>query len=171
MYDLLDTKKTNELCLVRHGWFSPEYELTGNAAGSYGKLSYNSLSRRKATAVTAACSWTFKRESFFSRTILIIDQNGVTIGEATRDFFSRRTILTMQTGFRAEFYRPSIWSREYIWESEGYGKVLHINCPLLSLKRTVFIDQSMTPAALIPLLIFLGAHLTILRKRRRAAHY
>jgi hypothetical protein len=170
MYKVLDTKCTNELLLLRMGWFSPEYELT-DRADSYGKLSYGTLTRLRATAITANTTWIFQRDGLFSRTILVTDENGVFIGKATRELFGRRTVLTLQTGFQAEFYRPSIWSREYVWESSGYGRIMHIDSNLFSLKDTIYIDQSMTPPALIPLLIFFGAHLTILRRRRRAAHY
>ena len=169
MYNILDPKITTELYLVRSGWFSPEYEITDNVY-SYGKITYHRLSWRKATAVTAVATWTFQREGPFSRTTLITDQNGITIGKATRDIFSRKTILKLQSGLQAEFYRPSIWAREYIWESEGYGEIMHINNSLFSLKDAIYIDQSMVPAALIPLLTFFGAYLVILSRRRRARH-
>lgn len=170
MYTILDTKKVNELFLLRCGWFNPEYELTDKVY-SYGKLSYSGLSRRKAIAVSAIGTWIFKCEGLFNRTILITDENGKYIGKSTRDWFSCKRLLMLQTGFQAEFYRPLIWSREYIWNSEGYGKIMHINTQLLGLKNTIYIDQSMAPQALMPLLIFFGGHLTILRRRRRAAHY
>ena len=170
MYKVLDTKQTNELLLLRKGWFWPEFELT-DRTDSFGKLLYDGFSRRNATAITANMTWTFQRERLFSRTILIMDEAGMSIGKATRELFERRTLLTLQTGFQAEFYRPSIWSREYVWESQGYGQIMHINSYPFSLKDTIYIDQSMTPPALIPLLIFFGAHLTILKRRRRAAHY
>ncbi len=170
MYKALDLKRTNELLLLRKGWFSPEYELTDRTY-NYGALSYGGLSRWKGTATTATTTWLFQREGLFSRTILIMDENGMSIGKASRELFERRMLLTLQTGFQAEFYRPSIWSREYIWESAGYGKIMHIDSYPFSLKDSIYIDQSMTPPALLPLLIFFGAHLTILQRRRRAAHY
>ena len=169
MYQILDPRKTTELYLARQGWFSPEYELTDNAY-SYGQLAYRRLSRRKAIVTTATDSWTFKIESIFSRTILIIDQNGEIIGNATRAVFSRKTVLTMQNGFQCEFYRPSIWTREYIWESGENGRIMHIYSNPFSLMDIIGIDQSMAPVTLIPLLTFLGSYLIILRRRRKAAH-
>jgi hypothetical protein len=169
MYQVLDTRKTTELCLARQGWFSREYELTDNAY-SYGQMAYRPFSRRKAIATTATDIWTFKIEAIFSRAILIIDQNGEIIGRATRGLFTRRTILTMNNGFQGEFYRPSIWLREYVWESGEYGKIMHIHSNPFSLMDLVGIDQSMAPAALIPLLTFLGSYLIILRRQRKAAH-
>jgi hypothetical protein len=168
MYKILDPKTTTELSLIRHGWFSPDYELT-DGAESYGRLSYSMLSRRVATAVSATSTWTFAFKQLFSRTILIIDQNGAVIGEASRELFSRTRILNMQSGFRAEFYRPVIFSWNYIWVSEGYGQIMNIKMYPFTLKSVVTINQSMAPPALIPMLIFFGQHLTILRRRRKGA--
>jgi hypothetical protein len=169
MYQILDLRKTTELYLTRQGWFSPEYELTDNTS-SYGQLAYRPLSRRKAVVTTAAGIWTFKIEAIFSRTILITNQAGETIGRATRTLFSRRRILMMNDGFQGEFYRPSFWLREYVWESGQYGKIMHIHSNPFSLMDLIGIDQSTAPAALIPLLTFLGSYLIILSRRRKAAH-
>jgi len=170
MYTILDTKQVTELSTLRHGWFSPHYELT-DGTYSYGELSYDWLSRRWATATTATGSWLFKRDGIFSRTILIVDQNGVYVGKTTRDWFSRKRSLTLQTGFKAEFYRSSLLYPEFVWESSGYGTIMRIKSFPFNLNDTIYIDPSMTPASVMPLLIFLGMHLTILRRRRRAAHY
>jgi hypothetical protein len=169
MYEILDPKKTTELYLARQGWFNRNYELTDNIY-SYGHITYQRLSRHKAIVTTATGTWTFKSGRIFSRAVLILDQNGDVIGKATRAIFSRKTILTMQNGFQGEFYRPSIWAREYIWESAEYGRVMHIYSNPFSLMDIIGIDQSMAPVALIPLLTFLGSYLIILRRRRKAAH-
>jgi len=164
MYDKLDIKKTNELYLVRQGWFSSAYTLTDKVY-NYGDLSYNRFSECKASAVTASGGWTFKREKLFSRTILITNENGWLMGKISCDWFDRKSLLTLETGFQAEFYRPSIWSGQYVWHSQGYGKVMHIVSSPFCLRDTIHIDQSMTPPSLIPLLIFLGGHLTILKRQ------
>jgi hypothetical protein len=168
MYSILNTKNTNELYLVRKGWFNREVELTDNAY-SYGKIVYHRLSKRIATAITASNTWIFKRAENSYRRISVTDENGVIIGTATRDFFSRTTTLSLQTGFVAKFYKPSLWSLHYIWESEGYGNVMHINSHPYSLRDTVNIDQSKTPVSLIPLLTFFGSYLVILKRRRNTA--
>lgn len=155
--------------MIRKGWFSPEYELTDNVY-SYGKITYRRLSMYKATVVTPTDIWMFKREGIFSRTLLITNQDGVTLGRATQELFSRKIVFTLQTGFSAEFYRPSIWAREYVWESGGYGKIMHIHSSPFSLTDTIYIDQSLAPATVIPLLTFLGSYLIILRRKRQAAH-
>src|ERR1700712_1815831 len=106
MYTVLYTNKTPELFLIRHGWLSPEYELTDHAY-SYGNMLYSGLSKRSASIETAAGTWAFRPKELFSRTILIIDRNGEVIGEITRDWFGRPSTLTLNDGFRARFYRPS----------------------------------------------------------------
>jgi hypothetical protein len=170
MYKELDSKQVNQLSVIRHGWWGPRYELTdGN--NSYGNLSYQGISKRYATVETAAGKWTFSFAALFDRSILITDEKGMVIGESTRDFFSRTRTLKLQSGFTADFYRPSIWSRQYVWQSVGYGKIMTItNRFPFTLTTGVYIEQTQTPAHIIPLLIFLGTHLTILRRRKRAAH-
>jgi len=169
MYKTFDPAQTSELLLTRHGWISPEYELTDNI-NSYGKLAYNGISRRIAMAESATCKWLFKNGPIFSRTIAITDENDAAIGETRREFFSRRTILTLQSGFTAEFYRPFFFSRELVWQAPGYGIVLRTKGYPLLYKDMITVEQTMLPPAMVPLLAFLGTHLTILRKRRRAAH-
>ena len=168
MYAILDTKQVTELYLLRKGWFSREIELTDNVY-NYGKIKYNRFSRRIATAITAANTWIFKRAANSGRFISVTDENGAVIGTATRDIFSRVTTLSLQTGFVAKFYKPSIWSLHYVWESDGYGKIMYIDGKPFSLRQTINIDQSMTPVSLIPLLTFFGSYLVILKKRRNTA--
>jgi hypothetical protein len=168
MYKVFDPKQTNQLFLLRNGWLDPNYELTDKTF-NYGRLSYNWLSRRTAAAESAEHNWLFKLGFIFSRSITITDENGALIGETYRPFLSRTTTLTLQSGFRADFYRPYFLSREYVWEAEGYGIVLRMKSYPFLFKDDIYIEQSMTPPAFIPLLIFLGAHLNILRRRRRAA--
>jgi len=168
MYNTFDPKLTNELLLQRHGWLSPEFELT-DGQSSYGKLHYNWLSRWTASAESAANRWVFKMGPLFSRTIEITNENGELIGHAKREIFNRRTVLSLQTGFTAQFYRPFFFSRERIWESNGYGTVLRMRSYFFLFKDEINIEPTMVPPALIPLLIFLGAHITILQRRRRAA--
>ncbi len=168
MYSILDKKNTNELYLVRKGWFSREIELK-DGVHSYGKIVYHRLSKRIATVITASNTYIFKRADNSFRLISVTDENGVVIGTASRDFFSRITTLSLQTGFVAKFYKPSIWSLHYTWDSEGYGNVVHIDSRPFGLKDTVNIDQSMAPVLFIPLLAFFGSYLLILKRRRNTA--
>lgn len=169
MFNTLDTRKTNDLFMVRKGWFSHERELTDKIY-SYGKITYHRLSMCKATAVTATGTWIFKREGIFSRALLITGLDTVVIGRATQALFSCKVVLTLQTGFSAEFSRPSIWSRVGIWNSTGYGEIMHIKSNPFCLTDYIRIDQSKAPGNMIPLLIFFGSFLTVLRRRRQARH-
>ena len=168
MYSILDKKNTNELYLVRKGWFSREIELKDDAY-SYGKIIYHRLSKHIGTVITASNTYIFKRAYNSYRYTSVTDENGVIIGTASRDLFSRITTLSLQSGFVAKFYKPSIWSLHYTWESEAYGNVMHIDSHPFSLKDTVNIDQSLAPASLIPLLSFFGSYLLILKRRRNTA--
>jgi hypothetical protein len=167
MYTILDTKNTNELFLVRKGWLSPQYELTDNAF-SYGQISYEGLSRHKATARTENNVWKIRSENAFKRSTTVMDEDGVLIGQTTQEWLSRKVTLTLQTGFTAEFSRPSIWSGNYSWKSEGYGEIMCINNSFFSLMDTIHLNKSRTPLTIIPLLIFLGSHLIILSRQRKA---
>jgi hypothetical protein len=166
MYDLLNLKTTNELYLERQGWFSTKYELT-DKANDYGKITIRQNMMYKTAAITAINTWIFQRRTYFSRSISVSDENGLTIGTATRKWFTHKAKLTLESGLSAEFYKPIFFSREYIWESEDYGTVMHIKSNPFSLtNKTINITESSTPAALIPLLIFLGSYLVFLRRRR-----
>lgn len=169
MYNILDTKVVNELLLVRHGWFNPEYELT-DGTYTYGKISYRWFSQRGTMAESATGAWIFQREQIFSRTIVISDKDGITIGTLVREWFSRKSTLTLNTGFKADFYTQSIFSRENIWESSTNGKIIEITSSLFSTRDDIQITPGTTPANLIPLMIFLGKHLIILRRRRKSRH-
>ncbi|MGZ3873235.1 MAG: hypothetical protein ACXVJD_09975 [Mucilaginibacter sp.] len=168
MFKTLDIKTAGELFLVKRGWWSPEYDLTDDAF-VYGTLAYRGLSKYKAIAKTKDTVWAFRSAGPFSRIVTISDQDGVVIGTASRGWFSRLIELALQNGFRAEFYKASIWSRDYIWGS-GDGQTVQITSSVFRPKDTVNIANNATPVAAIPLLIFLGKHLIILRRRRKAAH-
>jgi hypothetical protein len=170
MYQELDPAKTTALVLLRKGWWGPEYTLTDNAT-NYGVLSYANISKRTAFVVTAIAKLKINFETLFDRTISITDEKNVVVGEYAREFFSRRGTLTLNSGFSADFYRPSFFSREYVWESGGYGKIMTIqnNFPF-TLTTDIQLYPTKTPATVIPLLIFLGAHLIILKRRKRAVH-
>jgi hypothetical protein len=170
MYQELDPKQINELTLRRRGWLTPDYTLT-DSVNTYGQLSYDSISKRNAQITTATTRLRVSFEDFFSRTIIVTDENGAVIGKCSRDLFSRTRKLTLQSGFTAVFYRPDFFSREYIWESDGCGKIMSIknNFPF-TLTTDIRIYPSNTPASVMPLMIFLGEHLIILRRRKRAIH-
>ncbi|MES2111827.1 MAG: hypothetical protein V4577_23925 [Bacteroidota bacterium] len=168
MFSTLDTKKANALSLVRHGWLSPRYELTDNGY-VYGEMAYNGFSRWIAKIKAADGGFKLSGISALARTINITDDNGALIGSAKRAWLSQKVTLTLQTGFTAEFYRESIFSREYTWSANGCGEIMQIHSSIFSRTDNIHIGNSMAPQPVIPLLIFLGKHLIILRRRRKAA--
>lgn len=74
----------------------------------------------------------------------------------------------MQTGFTAKFHRNSFFSRNSVWEADGYGAVMHINNPFFGCTYPVVIQPTMVPQALVPLLIFLGVHRVIVDQQKKA---
>ncbi|MFD2872059.1 hypothetical protein ACFS5N_06250 [Mucilaginibacter ximonensis] len=167
MFKELCIKHTPHLWFTRSGWFATEYQLT-DGTDIYGVLNYEWFSRNQCDAQTAAHQWHFSFWSLFSRELTITDGNGEVIGSAERELFSNTYTLNLKSGFRARFYRPSIFSRRYLCESEGYGPLITIenNFPF-GLNNDVYIEESQAPASVIPLLIFFGMHLTIYRRGRR----
>jgi hypothetical protein len=165
MFEPFDVKKTDPLFLVRQGWLNQQYDLTDNTF-SYGNMAYSGLLRRKATIKTAKSAWVLNWLGPFNLAINITNESGIIVGTATRSWFSQTVTLNLQTGFRAQFHKPSFWSGEYAWMSDGCGKILQITSNLFIVKDVVTINNSMVPVAIIPLLIFLGEHLIILRRRR-----
>jgi len=140
-YKTFDPKQTNELLLIRHGWLSPEFELTDNV-NSYGKLFYNWISIRTAMAESATGKWIFKMGYIFTRTIAITNENGELIGETKREIFSRRTVLTLQTGFTAEFFRPFFFLKRVclgikrLWHHNAHQE-LPVKLPGYNYYRTI----------------------------------
>ncbi|GAA4313001.1 hypothetical protein GCM10023149_08580 [Mucilaginibacter gynuensis] len=169
MYTRFENKNISELYIVRHGWVKPEYELTDNVY-SYGKLAYKWLSaRRRAYVETADNYYSFAFEGFWRRTIAITDRNDKVIGRLVTTAFSRKSTLKMENGFTAIFHRTSFWRSKYVWESEIYGPILRVDSPSFSSTDTIGIEQSTTPAEILPLLAFLGIHIIIIRRQREAA--
>lgn len=168
MFKELNINDAPRMWFTRRGFFTREYDLTDHN-DVYGTLSYDWLTRRKAFAQTAKQKWAFGFWSMFSRTLTITDEAGAIVGEAEREYFSRTYTLNLKSGFRARFFRPSFFSREYIWESEGYGRLVTLenNFPF-ALDNDVIIEPNQAPASIIPLLIFFGMHLSIYRRGRRA---
>lgn len=169
MFNTLDIKKANTLFVVRQGWLSSQYNLTDNTL-TYGSMKYYGLLRRKAVVETANANWVFGCAGLSGRTVIIKDEFGTLVGKAVAGWFSYKVKLTLETGFTAEFYKPSLWRCEYTWAADGCGKILHISNKLLSNQDTINIDNSLAPPAIVPLLIFLGEHLILLKRRREAAH-
>jgi len=167
MFSKLNTKLNTSLALVRDGLFSRHYVLK-DAGATYGEMSFHTP--WVVFVETAEAKLTMAPAGLFSRTINILDIGDQIIGTATRPCLSRKVNLTLQTGFKAIFYRRNIFSREYVWEADGIGEVMEISSSVFSWTDNITIQNSMAPQNVVPLLIFLGRFLITLRRRRRAAH-
>jgi len=169
MYQTLNTQQTRYVTMNRHGWFDPQFELNdGNAL--YGRLKYDWIRRRNAYAEAAGRRWTFRSPLFLRNGVDIIDESGAVVGEAWREFFSWTINVKLNNGFEAVFYRPSIFSRERVWESPAQGTFLRMYSYPFMFKDEFEITSPLIPAETATLLIMLSTHLTILLRRRRAVH-
>lgn len=167
MFSKLNTKINTSLALVRDGLFSRHYVLKDDSA-VFGEMNFHTP--WVVFFETAHAKLTLAPAGLFSRTINILDKGDQVIGTAHRPWLSRKVNLTLQTGFKAIFYRRNIFSCEYTWEADGIGEVLQISSSIFSWTDTVTIQNSMAPQTVIPTLIFLGRFLITLRRRKRAAH-
>lgn len=167
MFNKLNTKLNNVLLLVRDGLFSRHYVLKDDN-GTFGEMSFHTP--WVVFVETAEAKLTLAPAGLFSRTINILDNGDQIIGTATRPWLSRKVNLTLQTGFKAVFYRRNIFSRHCVWEADGIGEVLDISSSVFSWTDGITVQNSTAPQNVIPLLIFLGRFLITLRRRKRAAH-
>jgi len=170
-YRSFDQLRTSELQVIRHGFFNAWFEIT-DGQFSYGKIAYRYFSRARARIETADNAWTFRRKQLFSRTVLIFNKDNELIGETTRQFFSQGGKLSMLNGFNAEFVRTSFFPSEFSWISNQQGEILKIHRRLFLFftGAEITINPSVRLMPEVPLLSFLSIHLSLLRRRRRAAH-
>ncbi|MEO6149923.1 MAG: hypothetical protein ABIN95_08515 [Mucilaginibacter sp.] len=169
MYSVYNNRNIATLYMIRHGWLKPEYELTDNVH-SYGRLTYKWISaKRRAFVEMADRTIGFRFEGFWKTSLVITDSNEDIIGKLTMKPFKRRSILEMNSGFKATFRRVSFWKSQYVWESDMYGPIVRIHSPSFSSTDNILIEQSTAPVDVLPLLAFLGLHLIIIRRQREAA--
>jgi len=104
--------------------------------------------------------------------VLIFNKDNELIGETTRQFFSQGGKLSMLNGFNAEFVRTSFFPSEFSWISNQQGEILKIHRRLFLFftGAEITINPSVRLMPEVPLLSFLSIHLSLLRRRRRAAH-
>lgn len=161
---------TNELQVVRYGFFRPTYELT-DGAFTYAALKYSGMYSTCFLTTTDA-SWTVKRQGIFSRVMLIMDGNGNTIGTMKPETWSRKTSLVMDNSFEASFLYKKILSGTATWVSPLYGDMVNIETKLWGIKKvfTVTFDMNLLQQVpMMPLLILLGVNLALLQQSQAAA--
>lgn len=169
MYSEIASLKTNFLSVIRKGWFRRTFELTdGNE--SYGQISYPGFFKRKASVKTASGFWIFHHKNFFSRTILITNANGLTIAKLDRYWFSSNALLQLENGTIYKFSRLSFWNRKFEWADDQQKQLLTFKGRLFSkIFLDITLDKNTRPDSLLLLLCFLGTHLILLKRRRKAA--
>ena len=167
-YRSFDQLRTNELYVVRHGWYNSSFELT-DGQFNYGTISFRRFCRRSGTVETANGSWEFSKP-FFSRVATISKPGGELIGKVDQGYFDRCNKLVMNGGFAADFKRTGFFPTEFTWSKDSQGEILrsrqrhfNFNSPLtVILNPTVKITE-------MPLLTFLSIYLLLLRQRRKGA--
>ena len=170
-YSNFDQLRTNELSVLRHGFFKSYFELT-DGQFYYAKLSQLSIWKPIMLIETAQGSWVIKRKHLFSRTIFIQQPEDVIAGTVTPELLSRKINLTMNDGFEAKFLAKAFFTRTYTWVSDQYGDILEIKPSLWSWKNAFKVTINLNllkdiPA--LPLLPLLGVNLILLKQSQAAA--
>ena len=170
-YRDFNSLRTNELKVIRNGWFRPYYELT-DGQFIYGKLSYEGWLRRSATLEVAGSSWLITRKGTFSRTLYIHQPSMEIIGEINPETWSRKISITMKNGFNAIFTTKKVFSRVFSLSNDQYGDLFKIEPKVWAFKTpfSISFEQSLlktTPD--MPLLMLAGIFLVLLRQQQAAA--
>jgi hypothetical protein len=170
-YKSFDQLQTNELSVLRHGFFRPWFELS-DGQFCYGKLSTIGSWKPIVVLETAQGSWTVKHKGFMSKTFFIQQPEEVTIGTVIPAMLSRKIDLSMNDGFTASFIVKAFLSRTSQWVNEQYGDILSIKPSLWSFKTpfTVTIDLNLLKKIpYLPLITLLGVNLILLKQSQAAA--
>ncbi|WP_184549400.1 hypothetical protein [Mucilaginibacter sp. FT3.2] len=170
-YRSFDLLRTNQLSIVRNGFFKPSFELT-DGQFVYGKLSYASVLKTRTTLETAQKTWIVKRKGIFNRSLLIIDSNEMELGVVTPELLSRKVNLNMSDGFTATYLNKKMFTRTFSLTNDQYGDILDIKTSLWGFKKPfkVSVDLDKLKAiADMPLLVLLGVNLILLKQAQAAA--
>lgn len=170
-YRSFDQLRTNELLVIRHGFWRPWFELS-DGQFCYGKLSYNSLWKTASVLESAQKTWIIKRKGIFSRALLINDTDGMLAGTITPEIWSRKTMLNLADGFEAVYLNKKIFTRTFSLINTQYGDLLNIKTESWKLKTPfkVFIEPAIIKnIPNLPLLALLGVNLVLQSQERAAA--
>ena len=170
-YRNFDQVKTSELFITRHKWMFPYYELT-DGQFVYGKMSYKGSFKRYAIIETAQGIWTIKRKGLFNRSLLLNRNEEETIGTITPEIWKRNVAIRLDNGFEAAYQYKKLFTRSFSLMSETLGDILHITQKPFGIKKplTVTVEPIKQKFDVnIPLLIFVGVHIILLRQAQAAA--
>ncbi|MCQ6957341.1 hypothetical protein [Mucilaginibacter aquariorum] len=170
-YRNIDQLRTNELAVVKKGFWKPEFELT-DGQFVYAKLRYRSNFKRDAIIETPQVTYTIKRKGWFNRTILVNKGEDETIGTLVPETWKRDFNLKMDNGFEATYLYKKLFSKSLSLTNDTQGDILQITQKAFNFKQpyTVIIDQvtqqANTPP--LPLLAFMGLVIIMLRQQQAA---
>ncbi|HMG09699.1 MAG TPA: hypothetical protein VK609_14400 [Mucilaginibacter sp.] len=165
-----DQLRTNELSVLRHGFFKLWFELTDGQFW-YGKLSYGSLWKTTFILETDKKTWIIKRKGILKQTFLISDAEGANLGSVTPEVWSRKVILRMNDGFEAIYLNKKLFTRTFNLTSNQLGDILNIQSALWSFKTPfkVSLDLDMLKKIPnLPLLALLGVNLLLIKQAKAA---
>jgi len=152
-----DQLRTNELSVLRHGFFKLWFELTDGQFW-YGKLSYGSLWKTTFILETDKKTW-------------ISDAEVANLGSVTPEVWSRKVILRMNDGFEAIYLNKKLFTRTFNLTSNQLGDILNIQSALWSFKTPfkVSLDLDMLKKIPnLPLLALLGVNLLLIKQAKAA---
>ncbi|MES2266052.1 MAG: hypothetical protein V4520_04805 [Bacteroidota bacterium] len=170
-YRNIDQLRTNELAIIKKGFWKPEYELT-DGQFVYAKLRFRSNFKRDAIIETPNITYTIKRKGWFNRTILVNRGEDETIGVLVPETWKRDFNLKMDDGFEATYLYKKMFSKSLSLITNAQADILSITPKALNFKQpyTVTIDQITqqpnTPP--LPLLAFMGLVIIMLRQQQAA---
>jgi len=170
-YRSFDQLRTNELSVIRHGFWRPWFELT-DGQFCYGKLSYDGLWKVGAILESAQKTWIIKSKGIFSRVLLINDTDGMQIGTITPEIWSRKTMLSLDDGFEAVYLNKKVFTRTFSLINTQYGDLLNIKQESWKLKTPfkVFLEPDVLKNIPNPsLLTLLGINLVLQNQKKAAA--
>jgi hypothetical protein len=166
-----DQLRTNELSVIRHGFFKLWYEFT-DGQFCYGKLNYGSIWKPTYILEIANKTWIVKRrKGMFSRAFLIDDADGNNIGTITFEILSGKILLNMNNGFEATYLRKKIFTRTLSLTSTQYGDLLDIKLQVWHFKTPfkVSVDlDKLKNVPDLPLLALLGINLILIEQVKAA---
>jgi hypothetical protein len=157
---------TNELQVVRHGFFNPVFDLS-DGEFVYGKVITNKTSKDFPVLETATESWVPKREGAFKGTFLLNNSRGENIGSVT----DGGRLLKLHNGFEANLSITGGGQSTVSggWENSEFGELMHFKQSWYSYKKpyVITLDTGLLKRVPeIPLLILLGTHLSFLKQTR-----
>jgi len=170
-YRSFDQLRTNELSVIRHGFWRPWFELS-DGLFCYGKLRYEGVWKPAMILEADKKTWIIKRKGLFSRVMLIYDTDGMEAGTVMPEVWSGKIKLSLNNGFEAVYLNKKLFTRTFSLISSQGTDLLNIKAEVWKLKTLfkVFIE----PDALkrtddLPLLTLLGINLILLRRKQAAA--